>query len=306
MGIYGLNANEKLNSIRTEIMLDKMPSWMRLRDKESNTYQFLNFGPNITLDKLEEDIQRSFRNRFIQKADTEMMSASFKILLKDFMRKDNSEISFDVGEVLSFDNLIIKQKSKKIKLTINSLEFFTNKKEEMVFLDVLDEVLYFEKPYKPKDLKLKWEGITFVGNKKLLHHPIWNVFDEFGLLVGLRRLPREPNENFKDRILDVFRNPGNSAYEGLKNSITRELGLNKNDIDIIFLNDEKYKDSLFHVDNSPTRDMEFIIAEINKHFNIYWNNTEWDIGYWDSITKSGRGYSTLPTPVDYKEIKSNI
>ena len=176
----------------------------------------------------------------------------------------------------------------------------------MVFLDLEDNSLYFEREYKKENIKINYEGSTFIPNTKLTYHKIWNAFDEFGLLVGLDRLPRETNANFKKRILDVFKNPGNSTRQGLINSISRELGLEKDEIDINFLNDPKYKEELFRVDNSPTREMLDIISVIDRHFNIYWDDTKWDIDYWDSIPKSGKGYSTLSTPVDYKEIKKSI
>jgi len=54
---------------------------------------------------------------------------------------------------------------------------------------------------------------------------VWNQFDEYALLVGLRRLKGEKNWSLKRRTLDVFARHANSSYQGLIYGITRELGL---------------------------------------------------------------------------------
>lgn len=59
-------------------------------------------------------------------------------------------------------------------------------------------------------------------------HKLWNFYDEFGLLLDLKRLKDEDNNSFKERILDVFKNKSNSTKEGLLNGIARELGIRKN------------------------------------------------------------------------------
>lgn len=67
-------------------------------------------------------------------------------------------------------------------------------------------------------------SISTVGNS-LTAGTVWNQFDEHGLLVGLKRLPAEKNWTYRRRIFDSFVNRANSAYRGMVNAITRELGL---------------------------------------------------------------------------------
>jgi hypothetical protein len=55
--------------------------------------------------------------------------------------------------------------------------------------------------------------------------PVWNVFDEHGLLLDLERIPAEDNVEYQDRILDVYKHRAGPRYRGLVNGITRELGL---------------------------------------------------------------------------------
>lgn len=56
---------------------------------------------------------------------------------------------------------------------------------------------------------------------------LWNVFDEHGLLVDLKRLPSESNQDYKDRIKDILRSPAGASYRGVVNGGCRELGLEK-------------------------------------------------------------------------------
>jgi len=53
----------------------------------------------------------------------------------------------------------------------------------------------------------------------------FNEFDELGLASDISRIPAEDNEDFRQRILDVYRNPGNSTQIGLNKGLERELGL---------------------------------------------------------------------------------
>lgn len=56
-------------------------------------------------------------------------------------------------------------------------------------------------------------------------HHVFNEFDQQGIFLGLERLRNEDNATYKQRLLDVMTNKASSAYRGLINGITRELGL---------------------------------------------------------------------------------
>jgi len=53
----------------------------------------------------------------------------------------------------------------------------------------------------------------------------WNQFDEHGLALALPRVRGETNSDYKRRLMTVMVDMANSAYRGLANGITRELGL---------------------------------------------------------------------------------
>lgn len=54
---------------------------------------------------------------------------------------------------------------------------------------------------------------------------VYNEYDDFGLLVGLDRLPGEKNAAFKGRLTDAFSHRANSTYLGMIYGVTRELNL---------------------------------------------------------------------------------
>lgn len=59
-------------------------------------------------------------------------------------------------------------------------------------------------------------------------HQVFNELDSQGLLYGLSRISGEKNAAYKQRLLDIFVNKASSAYQGIINAMTRELGLSIN------------------------------------------------------------------------------
>jgi len=326
--IYGITAKESLYSSRTENMVSKMPNWMNLQEKEAEFHKFLNFAAGRPMDEFKKTKNYYFKNKFINKADLNMKSASFKKRLSNFKRiqedtaissggiSNNAE-SFSLNKVINpnkdiNEKLNIYCKGKKVNITYDSLDFFENKEGEICLIEKKNKYIHFEKPYKKEDITIEIvdeqqnHGQIYQLINDLNYHHIWNVFDEFGLLVGLDRLPRETNKELKERILDVFKNPGNSTTKGLINSISRELGLKKDEVNIELLNNPKYQETLFKPNGQPTNKLIGFVETIDKEFNIYWDRAKWDMGYWDSIEKDGDGYTTLPTTVDYEKLKLEV
>ena len=76
-------------------------------------------------------------------------------------------------------------------------------------------------------MKITTPDCQEISFDNFIPHHIWNVFDEFALLLGLRRRHLESNAELKERILDVFRFPANATKIGLLRGVGRELGLIK-------------------------------------------------------------------------------
>ena len=128
---------------------------------------------------------------------------------------------------------------------------------------------------------------------------VWNCFDEFGLILSLPRIPAETNADYKDRLLDVYTNPANSTYSGLRYGIARELGITYTDISIDELSDlaaSGYSGNLLNDDNSAIgTKLEDYADEVYTHNPVFLGNIISDESYWDSIDEEGdTGYSFLP------------
>jgi len=127
---------------------------------------------------------------------------------------------------------------------------------------------------------------------------IWNHFDEFGLLLNLPRLPGERNADYKERLKDVYVNPANSTYIGLKNGIARELGLTPSDVTIDTLSsllDPSYPGNLLNSDGHAlgTKLIDYA-DETYDHNPIFWGNVISDESYWDQVDETTNGYDFLP------------
>lgn len=99
---------------------------------------------------------------------------------------------------------------------------------------------------------------VFEQNQKAL----WNVFDEHGLLMDLERLPDEPNEDYRTRIKDVYRNRGGSSFQGIVNGATRELGLSKISNALSFKISQK-----FDIEKHPTVSIQIDSTELKITYN---------------------------------------
>lgn len=56
-------------------------------------------------------------------------------------------------------------------------------------------------------------------------HQVFNVFDEFGLLLALPRLPGEKNLPYKNRLLDVNVHPSDTRVVGVTYGASRDIGV---------------------------------------------------------------------------------
>lgn len=127
---------------------------------------------------------------------------------------------------------------------------------------------------------------------------IWNCFDEFGLLLGLPRIPGEKNRAYKARLLDVYTNPANSTYSGLINGISRELGIASSRISIEKLSDlmdPTHSGNLLNSENNALgTKLEDYADELYDHNPVFWGNIICDESYWDGVDEETNGYDFLP------------
>jgi hypothetical protein len=137
-----------------------------------------------------------------------------------------------------------------------------------------------------------------------------NSFDEFGLRVGLQRLYLESNENFKNRILDVYQNPPAINADGLKKTLRRELDIwraysSTPDSDyvgatpeLLEISDIELDTRYFSKDGVPTGDFRDFVEYLNKQYPSNFGYIQWNESYWDPAGSRREGFSSIPQITD--------
>lgn len=78
--------------------------------------------------------------------------------------------------------------------------------------------------------------------------PLWNVFDDHGVLFDIDRLEKESNHDYSLRLLDYNRNLAGSSFEGIVNGTSRELSLVK-EPDALVFSINKTENNTFYLDS---------------------------------------------------------
>ncbi|WP_422661726.1 hypothetical protein ACK8P5_25570 (plasmid) [Paenibacillus sp. EC2-1] len=211
-----------------------LPSWFKMR-KSPNTVgaKFLNvFG--LQFEDIEYYLNHAFKNMYIDSVDLNQADIIYKATLPSSLTPDD-RYSFN-ADGLRMDEV---QTLNKFLNGI-SADHLSHKEvfyQNPVFIDWVRKVVYVKEAYDTnpdylegrielvlKDMMDKTTLRTWLPTQ--VHH-VWNFFDEFGLLLDTPRLYGERNVEYKERLLDVFRHPANSTFQGLQNHLARELGLYK-------------------------------------------------------------------------------
>lgn len=214
----------------TEKLRSMLAFWLQMRKQPTDSIglQFLNFF-GMQLDDIEYILNYAYKQTRIEDADTKFVDIVYKAILPSY---------YDMSSIK-----IISTKSELLTKTDKLYDFFelgynygiiddNIKQPDYYFLDINNKIIYVREAY---DIDNDYENgqITIelkngvIDTFALSLHQLWNYFDEFGALLSCPRLYGEKNEDYKNRILDVFMNTANSTKEGLVNGISRELGMRK-------------------------------------------------------------------------------
>ncbi|OQY06933.1 MAG: hypothetical protein B6I28_05915 [Fusobacteriia bacterium 4572_132] len=203
-------------------IINNLPHWFKVRNnpEATKTGQFLNLM-GMSYQELEEIINYIYDQNNLINANEEELNFIYKGFIPSSIKKtDDIEISSDteilkeITDVKDFFNF----SSAKVKFP----ELIIS---NPYYIDYSTNIIYTKKSYNKKIfLSVDSKTIEIMLNE----HKIWNIFDEFGHWFGLERNPNEDNYNYKTRILDIFKNEGNSSGIGLANALARELGMRIN------------------------------------------------------------------------------
>jgi hypothetical protein len=276
----------------TEQMQAMLPQWMKMaKDPNSVGAQFLNvFG--VEFEEVRRYLDSILNNQYIDTADIGQIDIIYKVPLALPIVLD-MEVIDEVSAM--------KDGERQFFIVSPTLrEFYASDEENKAILDRESGLVYL----KPAPLLMEgdlllnpFDTVEINGTthwEYSLHH-VWNAFDEFGLLLGIERLFGERNAAFKQRILDVFRKPGNSTKKGLTNALSRELGIELEEVKINEFANKAFRGTLLNEeDGSPTPRLINYVERINKVFGFTWDNMTWGEAYWRSVEESQMGLEYLP------------
>lgn len=269
----------------------RFPSWMKMaKDPASIGAQFLDvFG--ITLNEFKQELDDIVDDFYIQTADTEMIDILYRIPLAT-----ETILDMTSGDTVKIEHL---DGSREMVFEAHSLRDFYSRRKQL-------PLFYQDRSRGYVYLRVDFSQIADIQNPYLsilindapqytlqLHH-VWNAFDEFGLLLGLSRLPGERNPALKNRILGVFAHPGGVTSEGIQNGLARELGIPRADIQVIPFHDRAFASELVNTDGTPTKKMMGYAKQINDTLKFTWDNLNFGEAYWFSLAQENLGIDFLP------------
>ncbi len=225
----------------TEKIRSMLPFWFQMKKQPNDSLglQFLNFF-GMEFDDIKKIMEYAYRQTKIDSTDEKFVDIVYRAMLPTY---------FDMTEFVADDVVKPKKINKAIAVIGDTIPLIKTDKlynffqlhinyeldnaifePDYYFVDMERKILYtripfggnIEKPNGEISLTLK-DGS--VQTYDLSIHHVWNFFDEFGALLSCPRLYGEKNHEYKQRILDVFRNPANSTKLGIANGISRELGM---------------------------------------------------------------------------------
>ena len=265
----------------TRDMLDMLPQWLAMQKDESNGAQFLD-----TIGRQLDDID-----------------ALIEAILNSAILIENNEDDLDKVNIMSIDYLyrfkphyaVTDMNNISVKTTLFDITYYPTRSKtiyefykpgsDKYYLDLDTGMFYFKTNYDSVTIN----GAQYDNNPLNVHH-VWNALDEIGLLFGCPRLvgSMEKNDEYRVRLLDVFKNKGNASGSGLRNYIARSLGIEREDVKINSLDDDDFVSSLINEDGTLKSNLKEYIS-ISRSVNGFGVNT-----YWETLDQGSIGLKYLP------------
>jgi hypothetical protein len=171
---------------------------------------------------------------------------------------------------------------------------------------------YFYNPIDKQILTIKQYDSLLINGIAYDQYPtnVFNIFDEFGVRVGLPRLFLEDNSRYKKRILDVYRNLPGVYKEALQRTLRRELDIWKvygatpdsnyagATPEIIEISDMEISTPYFTDSGIPLQKFKDIVLDINKRYPTNIGYVRWEEGIWDYAGMENEGVSRISAVYD--------
>lgn len=260
----------------TRKILSSLPQWMKLKTDEASVgAQFLEvFG--LEFSEIESYLEEQLNANYISTASLDELDWIYK----------TSSLPIKLADIIT-----VTGDGESLTECLTLLEFYAEEDTDLFLVDYIKKIIYYRNSY--ENLSVSINGVPFTVAQEV--HHIWNIFDEFALLLGLSRIYMESNKNLKVRILDVFRRPGNTAELGLKNGIARALGISPSHVQLdTLMQQSAFSSSLLTESGAPTQRFLNIIRSLNSRASAIWEYAVWDITYWQAMDEDLIGLDYLP------------
>ena len=254
---------------------------------KSTAGKFLNAVIGEDLDDFDREIDIFRINSFIERADVNQLTWLYSST--NVTNVFNKVLSNELLELARVDNLV---------------DFYKSKISDDVFYhNPLNREILTVKQY--GDLSIKSENTGTVT--PLTQTPIlkYNWFDEMGARVGLFRMHLESNVSYKERILDVFKNPNGADIESFKKVLRRELNLWKAfgatpsssypgaTPEILEISDIEYSTPYFTADGNPTDLFKKLVDDLNVRYPTNWGYFRFGDSIWDYAGEDNEGVNRI-------------
>jgi hypothetical protein len=157
----------------------------------------------------------------------------------------------------------------------------------------------------------KFDSLTIDGSI-YSQEPImlFNIFDEFGARVGLKRLYLEQNLSFKKRILDAYINPPSVSLDGFKKTLRRELNIwtaygttpDSNyqgaTPEVLEIRDIESSTPYIADNGVPENRFYDFVKYINEKYPFNLGYANWDQSIWDYAGLDNEGVDYIPNTYD--------
>jgi len=254
---------------------------------KSTAGKFINAVIGEDLDNFDREIDLFRINSFIERADVNQLSWLYSST--NVTNVFNKVLSNGLIELARIDNLV---------------DFYKSKPTDDVFYhNPLNREILTIKQYGDLSIKSENTGIsTTLSQTPILKY---NWFDEMGARVGLFRLHLESNASYKERILDVFKNPNGADIESFKKVLRRELNLWKAfgvepsssyvgaTPEVMEISDLEYSTPYFTADGNPTDLFKKLVEDLNVRYPTNWGYFRFGDSIWDYAGEDNEGVNRI-------------
>lgn len=279
-------------SPETKKILEYLPSWMEItKNPDSNAARFIDaFGIEFT--ELQEILLNLLNNAFLSTADTSLIDYAYSVDIQNAYIEHAESFEIEVN-YSNGDKAIIPMVSSFYALSVSANVCAMIDEKIKTCIIRRDP----EREYSSINIIVYDETNTRIGQLNfvnlILHH-VWNVFDEIGLILGLNRLKKESNEDYKRRLNMIFTNPPGTDKDGIINSLAIELDIPKEEVEVCELFEYAFANSLLNEDGSASKKLESYASIINEQIKNTWDTMNWDTTYWKTLESAEYEFDYLP------------